>query len=100
MSHEVFWVFRVLKNAVMHIHSMALKVRPRLFNSSTSLQSQCIIFFPSLWIPCIYIIVLILGVRHALPQIFYPRVIDYQGKFIGGLLCVHSPGGFIEGRYP
>ena len=36
------------------------------FHSTTLVLFQCTTFFPSLWLPCISIQVLILGVRHSI----------------------------------
>ena len=50
----VFWVLRVVMCVVLHVHSLVLKVGLCLFDSPTSVLYKCIIYLPSLWLPCIY----------------------------------------------
>ena len=70
VSPVVFWNFCVGINAVLHTHILELKVRPRLFHSPTLVLYKCTNFLPSLWLPCIYLLVLIYGTGHAiLPNI-------------------------------
>ena len=80
VSPGLFCVFCAVNNVVLHVHILALKVGPCLFHGPTLVLSQHTIFLPSLLLTCIYLLVIISGVRHAFSQIFYPKLIDYQGE--------------------
>ena len=72
----VFLVSRVVRNIVLRVHTLALKVWLCLFHSTTSVLSQCKNFLPSLWLPCIYLLVLLSDLRHALYLNILPQ--NYQ----------------------
>ena len=74
VSHGIFWVFSDGKNVVLQIHILALKFGPCLYHSPTSVLSQCTILLTSMWLTCIYLLVLISGVRHALPPNNLPQI--------------------------
>ena len=78
VSPELFCFFCVGKNIVLNVNIISLKVLPCLFHSLNLVLSQHTIFLPSLLLTCIYLLVVISGVRHVFFQIFYPKVIDYQ----------------------
>ena len=75
VSPVVFFVC-VGINVVLHVSILALKEGPFLFHSPTSVIYLCIIFLPSLWLPFIHLIVLLLGVSMLFHQIFYPKFFD------------------------
>ena len=80
MSPGVFLVYCVGRNLVLCVYILALKVGPCLFHSPTSVLSQCTISLPSLWLPCIYLLVMLSGVSHSLSPDIYSKIIEYQGE--------------------
>ena len=80
MSPVVVLVSRVGKHLVLHVHILALIFGPFLFHSPTLVPYQCTTSLPSLWLPYIFFLVLISGVRRVLSQMFNAKIINYQGK--------------------
>ena len=72
----VFWVFCVGKNVVLHVHILELEVRPCLFHIPTSVLLKCKILLPNLWLPCIYLLAILSGVRHAL----FPNILPQSHR--------------------
>ena len=88
MSPGVFWVFCVGTSVVLHVHILEFKVVLCLFHGSSLVLSQCTIFLPSLWLPCIYLLFLISGIRHDFYQTFHPKSIYYHGKVdLSAVVC-------------
>ena len=63
---EVFLVSRVGNHVMLCVYILALKVGTVIFHSPTLVLSQCTTPLPSLWLPCILILMLIPGVKSAL----------------------------------
>ena len=110
VSPGVVLVYRFGSNVVLRVHILVLKVGPCLFYGPTSVLSQCTNLLPILWLPCICLLVLLPGLRHALPPNILLQnhwltrwsllvgccVSVVQGFFFGG--GIHTTIGVLPGN--
>ena len=97
---EVWWIlwyfvfFTVGRNVVLNVHILALKVGPYIFHSPTLVLTQCTILLPSLWLLCIYLLVMLSGVGRAL----FPNILPLNHQLprwnLSEDFCVYIVPGF------